>query len=174
MNRGWKLGLIRAVPPDFPAVLWSPGFLDSFKAFLFLCEVSIQMADFEKRDEMAEEKYLEDVTEKKPASEGQLSDNAALTRKILLKLDFRYKPQALSSRTMLIPLVQDLACPRPALPLLIPRSNKCRKCEDIRTRDLLENDRPSIRHWISCFLCYIHRQVCLLIHSPDSPQAKLS
>lgn len=47
------------------------------------------MAEFEKRDEMTDEKYIEEVPEKKPPNDTQISDNAALTRKILLKLDIR-------------------------------------------------------------------------------------
>lgn len=48
----------------------------------------------EKRDEMAEEKYLE---EKPSTIAGPSTHDAALTRKILLKLDIRYNSPALSS-----------------------------------------------------------------------------
>ncbi|KUJ22905.1 putative MFS transporter [Mollisia scopiformis] len=50
------------------------------------------MAELEKRDGMAEEKYMENVHEKNPTAAGQSNENAALTRKILFKLDLRILP----------------------------------------------------------------------------------
>lgn len=50
----------------------------------------MEMDELEKRDTLAEEK--EDIREKKRVSETQLEENAAFTRKILLKLDIRILP----------------------------------------------------------------------------------
>jgi hypothetical protein len=91
-----------------------------------------------------------DVDKQGGATEISASD-AALTRRILLKLDFRYflaylslpsSVYAISSyKVLIIWLHQDLARLNSPLPLFLPGSYQSRQCQNIQSRSKSEYDR---------------------------------
>jgi hypothetical protein len=103
----------------------------------------IDMAYQDEKDEKL------DVDKQGGATEISASD-AALTRRILLKLDIRYFPAYLllpssvyaisSYKALIIWLHQDLARLNSPLPLFLPGSYESRECQNIQSRSKSEYD----------------------------------
>jgi hypothetical protein len=131
------------------------------------------MANLEKRDDLAEERYIEQVPSKS-TNAAQSPENTALTRKILLKLDIRYThlpssiPPLKSTSKLTLYCLKNPPHPRPPIPLLISRPYKCRQRKNIRIGNNPQNDRLAIRYWTCCVLRYLYRQV-LHFPNPQSP-----
>lgn len=108
--------------------------------------MATQVQDRDGDKALTDEKFVEDVNEKRPRVAVHSDADAALTRKILLKLDIRYKfrPNTLHSRTAesIVNhfLLKSLACPGSSVPMLVPRPHECWERQNLRTGSKLEDD----------------------------------
>lgn len=134
--------------------------------------------DTQHKDDMAmDEKFVENAEKKQEVTVGSTGD-AALTRRILLKLDFRYGcgPSLRISMETDTCMHQNLARACPPFPLFLPRSHECRKCKDVWFGGESEDDRLPVRHWLDGILCYVYCKACcvtLTAHTlADDPAAK--